>query len=209
MHEVGLCSLRGVYSIVPDAADVPGSREPASACAFAGPGHSVTGCSAYYYTSGCLLYFDCTFCDPCLCCEAGRCVARAFSPESCVKGLLVDGRELLHQDEVLLTSSLHWPADVLPSEAYNGTHWELLREALHTTQHISKLEIFDFDSLFERTAGVLLQRDDTEHTPHSYCDDLFDYWPDVQHPVGYQPSTACITDETHTRGFALVNSLWR
>jgi hypothetical protein len=48
---------------------------------------------------------------------------------------------------------------------------------------------------------VLLARADDEGTPRGYCDDLFDYWPDAQHPVGYHPSTACSADASRTRGF--------
>ena len=41
-----------------------------------------------------------------------------------------------------------------------------------------------------------------ESKVNSQCDDLHDYWPDAQHPVGYHPTTACRRNETFTRGFA-------
>ena len=200
MHEVALCALRGVYDIVPNASDVPASAEPAAHCAFAGPAHTVSGCARRYYTSGCLLYCDGHFFDPCLC-QAGECAPRAFAPAACALGRLADGRELLGADEVLLTSSLSPPADILPGEADNDTHWEALRQALQQTHAVSKLRDVDFDSIFELSAAELLQSDDEEATPHSYCDDLFDYWPDVQHPVGYHPSSACRAQASRTRGF--------
>jgi hypothetical protein len=43
---------------------------------------------------------------------------------------------------------------------------------------------------------------------HIYCDDLFDYWPDVQHPVGYHPSTACSADASRTRGFDAASQVF-
>jgi len=200
MHEVGLCALRGVYDIVPDAADVPASRQPAPSCPFAGPGHSVAGCARLYYTAGCLLYCDGAFYDPCLCGD-GTCAPRPFAPESCAAGRLQDGRQLLHDDEVLLTSSMTLPADILPREAANDSHWLALRQSLAQAHRVSKFNDVDFDTLFARSAVALLARADEEDTPHSYCDDLFDYWPDVQHPVGYHPSTACSADASRTRGF--------
>lgn len=77
MHEVGLCTLRGVYDIVPT--DMPASTHPPAACAFAGPAHSVSGCARLYYTRGCLLYCDGAFYDPCLCGE-GACAPRPLRP---------------------------------------------------------------------------------------------------------------------------------
>jgi hypothetical protein len=201
MHEVGLCALRGVYDIVPEAADAPQSKEPASHCAFAGPGHSVIGCRSHYYTSGCLLFCDGFFYDPCLCGDTGACAPRPFTPEHCAEGRLDDGRSLLNGDEVLMTSSLTWPADVAPHEARNATHWDALRAALEQAKRVSKLADVDFDSIFEASSRVLLKRTDEETEPTGYCDDLFDYWPDMQHPVGYHPSTACSADATRTRGF--------
>ncbi len=68
MHEVGLCALRGVYDIVPNATDGgANATDTPAGCAFAGPAHSVSGCALLYYTSCCLLYCDCAFYDPCLC----------------------------------------------------------------------------------------------------------------------------------------------
>jgi hypothetical protein len=67
--------------------------------------------------------------------------------------------------------------------------------------HSSKLEDVDFGSLFERSRAELLGRADEEEVPHRYSDNLFDYWPNVKHPVGYHPSTACCADDSRTRSF--------
>ena len=205
MHEVGLCALRGVYDIVPNATDVPSSARPAAGCAFAGAAHTVSGCARLYYTSGCLLYCDGAFYDPCLCSGnggPGECAPRPFAPANCVAGRVVDGRQLLDAaDEVLLTSSLSLPADIQPAEAANDTHWTALRAVLAQAHAVSKLGDVDFDSIFARSAAELLARADDEGTPSGYCDDLFDYWPDAQHPVGYHPSTACAANASNTRGF--------
>jgi hypothetical protein len=101
----------------------------------------------------------------------------------------------------LLTSSLSLPADIEPAEAANDTHWTALRAVLAQAHTVSKVEDLDFDSIFARSAAVLLARTDNEGTPRGYCDDLFYYWPDAQHPVGYHPSTACSSDASRMRGF--------
>jgi hypothetical protein len=194
MHEIGLCTLRGVYDIVP-----ANRTRPNEACAFAG--HVVSGCQKMYYTSSCLLYCDGEFYDPCLCAPATECDARPFHAENCTLGLLVDGRKLLSTDEVLLTSSLQWPTELAAAETDNATHYESLQIALQHAHSVSKIQDVDFESLFTHTRTVLLARPDEESVPHTYCDDLLDYWPDVQHPVGYHPTTACSANETNTRGF--------
>ena len=197
MHEVGLCVLRGVYDIVPN------GTQPAPECAFAGSGHRVSGCARFYYTSSCLLFCDGAFYDPCLCAEpATACEPRPFSPGACRGGLLVDGRELLRANEGLLTSSLRWPGDIPPAEAADDAHWEALRASLLAARSLPAEQQVDFASLFSQAKAALLERPDDEGAPHAYCDDLFDYWPDAQHPVGYHPSTACSAAGTNTRGFA-------
>jgi hypothetical protein len=205
MHEVGLCQLRGVLDTVPAPADVPHSAQPSQACAFAGPGHVVTNCVRRYYTSACLLYCDGAFYDPCMC-SADECAPRPFDPSACARGRLVDGSVLLDggaaAHESLLTSSLSWPADILPGEVDNDTHWQNLRAALSPLRRASKVDTVNFNALFSVAADVLIARADEETEPYSYCDDLLDYWPDVQHPVGYHPSTACTAEESRTRGFA-------
>jgi hypothetical protein len=109
---------------------------------------------------------------------------------------------MLHvADDVLLTSSLSLPADIEPAETVNDSHWTVLRVVLAQAYTVSKLEDVDFDSIFAHSAAVLLARADDEDTPRGYCDDLFDYWPDEQHPVGYHPSTACIADASRMRCF--------
>ena len=124
-----------------------------------------------------------------------------FNPASCSRCLLHYGQALLRDNEVLLTSSLSWPTDIAPAEAENDTHWQMLWLAVDRTRTVSKQNDLDFAGLYARDRDVLLSRADEEEAPAGYCDNLFDYWPDVQHPVGYHPSTACSADATHTRGF--------
>ncbi len=196
MHEIGLCTLRGVYDIVPAS-----HSSPDETCAFAGAGHIVSGCQQMYYTSSCLLYCDGDFYDPCLCAPTTECDARSFDADNCSLGLLVDGRKLLSTDEVLLGSSLQWPTELAAAEADDAVHYESLQIALQHAHSVSKIQDLDFESLFTHTSTVLLARPDEESVPHTYCDDLLDYWPDVQHPVGYHPTTAFSANETNTRGF--------
>jgi hypothetical protein len=187
--------MRGVYDIVPS------SVSDTSACVFAGPTHTVAGCARHYYTRSCLIYCDCAFYDPCLCGDPGKCALRLFNPASCSRGRLHDGRAMLRDNEVLLTSSLSWPTDITSAELDNNTHWQMLRLAVERTRTVSKQNDLDFAGLCAHARDLLLSRADKEEAPAGYCDNLFDYWPDVQHPVGYHPSTACSADATHTRGF--------
>ena len=197
-QDVSLCVLRGVYEIVPE-----GRQTPPQTCAFAG--HQISNCTKWYYTSACLIYCDGVFYDPCMCVDQrGGCTADAFDPNSCASGRIADGR-LMFQDiaatEDILTSSMHWPSEILPGEARDLEHELSLQEALQQTRAVAKHDA-DMAGLFQGASSELLTREDEEHVPHSYCDDLLDYWPDVQHPVGYHPTTACSATETRTRGFA-------
>jgi hypothetical protein len=72
---------------------------------------------------------------------------------------------------------------------------------LKTAHQYSKFDNVALAGVFDRAKQELLMRSDLESVPHSYCDDLFDYWPDVQHPVGYHATTACTAQETRIRGF--------
>ena len=192
LHTVALCELRGVYDIRHTAAN-------ASQCPAAG--QEVRGCIIHYETSSCLLYCDSVFYDPCLCPDQKECRARAFNRDNCQAGLLHDARDLVRDDPVLLTSSLRWPDNIDETEAANDQHWQALQLALLDARQGSKQTDVDFESIFNKTAELLLDREDEEDAPHSYCDDLFDYWPDVQHPVGYHPTTACSAHSSRTRGF--------
>jgi hypothetical protein len=198
-QDVALCTLRGVYDIVPES-----NREPPRSCAFTG--HKVSKCRQFYYTSACLLYCDGVFYDPCMCESQRRdskCSALDFTPSTCTAGKIVDGRLLftdLSKTEDLLTNSLHWPSNILPGEARDSEHEQQLQDALQGVLAVAKHEV-DLSAVFESATVLLLDREDEENVPKSYCDDLLDYWPDVQHPVGYHPTSACSAEETHTRGF--------
>jgi len=141
------------------------------------------------------------FYDPCLCPDQKVCTSSVFDRDTCQQGLLHDGRNLVRHDPVLLTSSLRWPDNIDETEAENDHHWQTLQLALLDTHQGSKQKDVDFENIFNKTAELLLDHQDEEDAPHSYCDDLFDYWPDVQHPVGYHPTTACSAHSSRTRGF--------
>jgi hypothetical protein len=198
VQDVALCMLRGVYDIVPQ------SNQHPPQCAFAG--HAVDGCKQRYYTSACILYCDGVFYDPCMCegqDKASECKAIDFTPSQCAGGKIVDGRRLfadIDQTEELLTSSLHWPSDILPGEARAPEHEKELQDVLQQVLAVAKHDV-DLSAVFDSATALLLEREDDETEPRSYCDDLMDYWPDVQHPVGYHPTTACAASETRTRGF--------
>jgi hypothetical protein len=195
MLDIGICSLRGVYHIAPAAA-----KHAPKTCAVAG--QTVTGCAQYYYTSSCLLYCDGVFYDPCMCKSLETdCQPSPFSASECLSGVIVDGQSILASEEGLLTSSLFWPLSVPLGETKNGTQWDMVVQELKTAHQYSKFDNVAMAGVFDRAKQELLTRSDPETVPHSYCDDLLDYWPDVQHPVGYHPTTACTAAETRIRGF--------
>jgi hypothetical protein len=195
MLDISICSLRGVYDIAPHTANHAPTH-----CAVAG--QIVTGCSKYYYTQACLLYCDGTFYDPCLCTKLEtQCSALPFQPSLCTAGKIVDGRQILASEESLLTSSMIWPQSVPLGEIMNNTQLDTVLEELKIAHQYSKFDTVALTGVFDRAKSNLLLRSDQEATPHSYCDDLFDYWPDVQHPVGYHATMACTLQETRLRGF--------
>jgi hypothetical protein len=195
--DISLCSLRGVYDI----ASASAAHEPA-ACDV--KGQTVTGCVHHYYTSACLLFCDGVFYNPCLCeSNDSVCQLRLFDPSQCSAGALVDGRSILASEEGLVTISLLWPLSKFCSNQFvaNNTQWGQVLSELDIVHSFSKFDTVTLDNVFGRAREELLDCSDSESVPHSYCDYLLDYWPDVQHPVGYHPTTACTVTETHTRGF--------
>jgi hypothetical protein len=199
MLDIGICALRGVYDMAP-----PTAKDAPPSCAIAG--QDVTGCSHYYYTSGCILFCDGVFYDPCLCKkqDSGQgsvCLPLLFEPSQCPAGALVDGRSILASEEGVLTSSLLWPLSIPIGEAANETQLNSMHRELEIAHKFAKFDTVALATVFDRAKQELLGRPDTESLPHAYCDDLLDYWPDVQHPVGYHPTSACTSADTHTRGF--------
>jgi hypothetical protein len=203
-HSAGICAMRGVH--VADAAPSAAS-DAGLACAFNGPAHDVTGCTRVFYTPGCLLNCDGIYYDPCLCeGDVGACRPRAFHPSTCTRGRVDDAREIVGQDQHFLLSSMLWPARIDGGESTSPTHWESLRDSLALLK--SSPPEHNSTALYERAhAWLKWTLGDDEDIPettevHAYCDDLHDYWPDAQHPVGYHPTTACSRNETSTRGFS-------
>ena len=92
--------------------------------------------------------------------------------------------------------------DKLVRRVSNETQWENVRAELEMQHKVNKFDNIALDIVFARSKAGLLARDDEESVPLGYCDDLLDYWPDIQHPVGYHPTTSCSAKNTHTRGFS-------
>jgi hypothetical protein len=202
-HSAGICAMRGVY----DARAAPSAARDAgyAKCAFSGPAHQVSGCASFFYTPGCLLHCDGEYYDPCLCEGMGDCVPRAFSPGTCTRGRVGDARAVAGGDPHFLLSSMQWPARIDGGESRSADDWESLRDSLVLLE--SRPPEHNSTALYERAHAWLLRTlesaETTETTEvHAYCDDLHDYWPDAQHPVGYHPTTACRRNETATRGFS-------
>ncbi len=169
MLDISICSLRGVYDIAPHTANHAPTH-----CTIAG--QIVTGCSRYYYTKSFLLYCDGTFYDPCLCTKLEtQCSALPFQPSQCTAGKIVDGRKILASEESLLTSSMIWPQSVPLGEIMNNTQLDTVLEELKIVHQYSKFDTVALTGVFSRAKSNLLLRSDQEATPHSYCDDLFDY----------------------------------
>jgi hypothetical protein len=205
-HSAGICAMRGVY----DAEAAPSAARNASfaKCAFSGEEHQVSDCTSLFYTPGCLLNCDGVYYDPCLCDDdegAGACVPRAFSPSTCTLGRVGHASAVAGSDPHFLLSSMQWPTRIDDGESESTTHWESLRDSLALLR--SSPQEHNSTALYERAHAwlrwTLGEDEDIPETTkvHAYCDDLHDYWPDAQHPVGYHPTTACRGNETETRGF--------
>ncbi len=119
-----------------------------------------------------------------------------------------DARSLAVSDITFMLSSMRWPSSMDPREALDAVDWENLEKHLQRVGPHS--DAYDESALCDRARAWLLNDDsllDSEEEVHqielnSHCDDLHDYWPDAQHPVGYHPTTACRRNNTFTRGFA-------
>ncbi len=90
--------------------------------------------------------------------------------------------------------------DKLVRRVSNETQWENVRAELEMQHKVNKFDNIALDIVFARSKAGLLARDDEESVPLGYCDDLLDYWPDIQHPVGYHSTTSCSAKKTNTRG---------
>jgi hypothetical protein len=219
-HSAGICALRGVLA---DGA-APSSARSASAlpsahCAFAGGAHQVNGCGKHFYTPDCLLNCDGQYYEPCLCeadthadGEGAVCDARVFDPTKCLRGRVSDARSLAASDVTFMLSSMRWPSSIDTREALDPLDWENLEKDLQRVGGTASphSDAYDEGALYDG-ARAWLEKDDSlwdsdkgvhQSEVNSHCDDLHDYWPDAQHPVGYHPTTACRRTETFTRGFA-------
>ena len=181
----------------------------------------MNGCGKHFYTPDCLLNCDGQYYEPCLCeadtgadAEGDVCDARVFDPTKCRRGRVSDARSLADSDAdvTFMLSSMRWPSSIDPREAVDAVDWENLEKHLQRVGSTASphSDAYDEGALYDRASAWLLKDDslwDSEEEVHrsdvnSHCDDLHDYWPDAQHPVGYHPTTACRRKDTFTRGFA-------
>ena len=145
---------------------------------------------------------DDVFYDPCKCDEGQTCYESVFEKATCDNARIFDIRSYVNDPEAQLTS-LHWPDSISPQEsqdeATNQRLNDLLADVMDTPFDAKTL----FASLQESVQHSLDHLDIPEgDTPHDFCDDLLDYWPeDAQHPVGYHPTCSCLRDDTNIRGF--------
>jgi hypothetical protein len=125
-----------------------------------------------------------------------------------------DARSLADSDAdvTFMLSSMRWPSSIDPREAVDAVDWENLEKHLQRVGSTASphSDAYDEGALYDRARAWLEKVDslwDSDKGVHqsevnSHCDDLHDYWPDAQHPVGYHPTTACRRKDTFTRGFA-------
>ena len=151
------------------------------------------------------------------------CAARAFEPGTCARGRVGDARGLALGASLddpagapFMLSSMLWPSEIDPGESRDAADLESLRAHLGRARSQQLREgssspgTHGAAALYNRSRAWLLADaaldaldDDVDDARvHAHCDDLHDYWPDAQHPVGYHPTTACRRADTAVRGFA-------
>eukprot|EP00960_Hanusia_phi_P012498 365513-Hanusia_phi.AAC.1 len=201
---VGLCSLHGVFDIVPAAYAEP-------SCPFAvGP-----GCGRQYVTRDCIVYCDGTFYDPCLCAEKvglATCAGFAWAPGTGSCALPFDPRRL--DDESIRLSTV-LPPQTFPVEEilgsgltdaqmvalasriaqYEADYLKVYRPAAPELQYLQ-------DELVASSKGGEGMLSGTPVGAQEFCDGVADYWPaDWVHPNGYHVTTGCKRSETAYRGY--------
>jgi hypothetical protein len=192
MFDVGLCTLRGVYNMIPEFA-----QSTPEHCEFASElEDSVSQCIKFYYTQMCIVYCDGNFYDPCL---YGEC--RSLGTPLVV-GPDIFGDTDLHVHETLLTGSLYWPNTIMEEEVETSEDLVQARFELQAFSLTPCETLVDYANLFTAVSSLMPEIiTENEETPQNYCGNLIDYWPDTQHPVGYHPTVTCMRNETSVRGF--------
>ena len=187
MHETGLCVLRGIYDLIPDfALQVPEHCTTVVSSDFA----NRYKCEKFYYTESCLVYCDGQFHDPTLSDTAVRTGLNIFN--------LLD----LTLHEPLLTSSMHWPASIESKEASTDENLIAARAQLAQLASSTQHEDTNLTDLFGALQTMFFDTHSEDETiANEYCDDLYDYWPDTQHPIGYHPTVTCDVQNSSIRGF--------
>lgn len=185
LEQVGICNLRGVYTLAPNA-----SHQSADHCPYTVPVHH--GCRSFFVTDDCLLMCNGFIYDPCLCDGAVDCVV-LFTEDACASA-----RIMLPPSSAFDLASMHWPLTVWPPR--QSTAYQDLLDEVNANMTVHGITFYIDDDM---TEYVLMHTDTTEGSlGDSFCDDLVDYMdPTAQHPVGYHPTTSCFKSETNMRGF--------
>lgn len=211
LQSAAVCHLHGVFQYYPEHANYPFQN-----CAFSSTIKEVLNCNTFYYTESCLIYCDQMFYDPCLCNKEEHeshesCAIVTFDANDCQHGQLPSISEIFDSqtNEDLLVSSLSWPNTINSAEGYiNNSYtmysenvWSQLQSELMLAHSQGKKRV-NWTNVHDNMQNILLNMRDTEEIPHTYCDDLYDYWPDVQHPVGFHNTPSCQLSKSAIRGFA-------
>ena len=202
LKQIGICQLRGVYSMVPDGRE---STTPPAHCKFTVDAAHTCATGSFYITDHCLVMCNDKFYDPCLCSTAS-CDTVEFKDSTCVNGILPFDPITSAQSSSTRLYSMNWPQTVRENEINtdNTATLNTLLRTLHTQQH---LVTFDEADVYADMAALIASMDNPTDNPEgpapkAHCDDLLDYFdPQAQHPVGYHPTCACSKAETNIRGF--------
>ena len=199
LQQIGICKLRGVYDIIPtDSLEYYNQQK----CSFhIGDPHGCT--EKFYVTDNCLVMCDDLFYDPCACSNNDDCSTVYFVKSLCTSGLELDPRDFATDPAVKLYS-MHWPTSIHQNETKDVAK-SILDETLTTIRTELANTTFDETALYNAIKALIIDHDNGKNEgspPNAFCDDLIDYYDgEAQHPVGYHPTTACLVEDTHMRGF--------
>ena len=162
------------------------------------------GCTEkFYVTDNCLVMCDDLFYDPCACSNNDDCSTVYFVKSLCTSGLELDPRDFATDPAVKLYS-MHWPTSIHQNETKDVAK-SILDETLTTIRTELANTTFDETALYNAIKALIIDHDNGKNEgspPNAFCDDLIDYYDgEAQHPVGYHPTTACLVEDTHMRGF--------
>lgn len=202
LGDVALCQLHGVFDYYPDHAS-----QPDASCPFSSTLKDISNCQIFYYTKSCLIFCDNVFYDPCLCQKQTQisCAIQAFDPLTCSDGQIPNANQIFdtNYNENLFTAALSWPDSISTAEGFDNFteySWNQLQQEL-MQMHSQTKQFINWTNVHNNMMNLMIVTPDEEEIPHAYCDDLYDYWPNVQHPIGYHNTPACEISKSSIRGF--------